>query len=161
MSFPKLFLGTLCSHSYHNVRQQGFRKKALISATHLPKPGNTQSKPCVASRVLIITLITLITREPWNNTFFYLWIKNGNAMALMLSEWNLHYQNSVSQKINYICTIFFFLNQSVINCKSIWSLIWEIILGYYLKWSAANFVGPVNVLIAVLLLLYLSEMESY
>lgn len=68
----------------------------------------------------------------------------------MLSKWNLHYQNSVSQKINYICTTFF-LNQSLTNFKSTWSLIWEIILGYYLKCSGANFVGPVNVLIATLL----------
>lgn len=45
----------------------------------------------------------------------------------------------------------FFLNQSRTHYKSAWSLIWEIILGYYLKWSAANFVGPVDVLIAILL----------
>lgn len=68
----------------------------------------------------------------------------------MLSKWNLHYQNSVSQKINYICTTVF-LNQSLTNYRSTWSLIWEIILGYYLKWCSVNFVGPVNVLIAILL----------
>lgn len=68
----------------------------------------------------------------------------------MLSKWNLHYQNPVNKKINYICTTFF-LNQSLTNYASTWSLIWEIIFGCYLKWSAANFAGPVNVLIAILL----------
>lgn len=68
----------------------------------------------------------------------------------MLSKWNLHYQNPVNKKINYICTKFF-LNQSLTNYESTWSLIWEIIFGCYLKWSAANFAGPVNVLIAILL----------
>lgn len=28
---------------------------------------------------------------------------------------------------------------------------WEIILGYYLKWSAVNFVGPVSALMALVL----------
>lgn len=68
----------------------------------------------------------------------------------MLSKWNLHYQNPVSKKINYICTTFF-PNRSLTNYESTWSLIWEIIFSYYLKWSAANFAGPVNVLIAILL----------
>lgn len=68
----------------------------------------------------------------------------------MLSKWNLHYQNPVNKKINYICTTFF-LNQSLTNYESTWSLIWEIIFGCYLKWSAANFAGPVSVLIAMLL----------
>lgn len=68
----------------------------------------------------------------------------------MLSKWNLHYQNPVSKKINYICTTFF-PNRSLTNYESTWSLIWEIIFSYYLKWSAANLAGPVDVLIAILL----------
>lgn len=67
-----------------------------------------------------------------------------------MSKWNLHYQNPMSKKINYICTTFF-PNWSLTNYESTWSLIWEIIFSYYLKWSAANFAGPVNVLIAILL----------
>lgn len=34
---------------------------------------------------------------------------------------------------------------------STWTLSWEIILGYYLKWSAVIFFGPVNVLMAIVL----------
>lgn len=56
----------------------------------------------------------------------------------------------MSKKINYICTTFF-PNRSLANYESTWSLIWEIIFSYYLKWSAANLAGPVDVLIAILL----------
>ena len=56
----------------------------------------------------------------------------------------------MNKNINYICTTFF-LNRSLTNYESTWSLIWEIISGYYLKSSAANFAGQVNVLIALLL----------
>lgn len=51
------------------------------------------------------------------------------------------YQSFRSWKIYYIYTTFSpSLNQSLTNCKYAWGLICEIIWGYYLEESAANFV---------------------
>lgn len=58
------------------VREERFIEKALLNATHSPEPRNTQSKLCVASMaLLLICLITLITGEPWNNTFLAMHLK--------------------------------------------------------------------------------------
>ena len=68
--------GITSIHSYHVVREEGFIEKALLSATHSPDPRNTQSQLRVASMaLLLICLITLITGEPWNNTFLAMHLK--------------------------------------------------------------------------------------
>lgn len=130
-------------------REGGAVEKASVSATPSPKPRNAWSKLGIASMTLLLTPpLTLITVDPWSNTFF-------SCELNMATYWLRCCQNEICitktlwARRLIIFVQPFFLNQSLTNYKSTWSLIWEIIFSYYLKWSA-NFAGLVNVLIAIL-----------
>lgn len=108
------------------LSRQELLGKALITTFHLPKLKNPEFKPCVASMALLITLITVMTGEPWNNTFLSCELK-------ITMYWLWCCQNEIHiTKISWAGRLIifvqpFFLNQPLTNCKCTCSLIWEII----------------------------------